>query len=57
MAQRTATLFEKLERIFAHSAMTYTALEMMSLSELLYFALAESREDQGKLRDGAMQGS
>jgi hypothetical protein len=57
MGQMKTTLVEALEKILANSAMPYAALEAMTLSELLYYALVESGYDQGSMRDGTLQGA
>jgi hypothetical protein len=57
MEQMKTTLVEALEKILANSAMPYAALEAMTLSELLYYALVESGYDQGSMRDGTLQGA
>jgi hypothetical protein len=53
--EQKATLIEKLERILIQRVKA-VELEAMSLGEMLYYALVESGDDRGLMRDGAMQG-
>jgi hypothetical protein len=56
MEHMNTTLVQKLEMLFAKNAASHPKLEAMSLNELLYHAVVESRDDRGLMRDGALQG-